>query len=117
MGKKKLQIIENTEERRAHKRMDIKQEVRYTVLSGKNSVKPTGTGKTVDMSSGGVLITTESALTEGDQVELAISWPAQLDGVLPLKLMVFGRVVRADETQAAIILERHVFKTRGAGAL
>ena len=113
MARRKPKIIENKEERRANNRMDIKQEVRYKVLNGKSSVK--GTGKTIDMSSGGLLITTDSPLTEGDQVELAISWPAQLDGVLPLKLVVFGRVVRADETQAAIILERHEFKTRGAG--
>src|SRR6185436_12498783 len=117
MSKKKSKLIENKDERRANNRMDIKQDVRYTVLSGKSSVKPTGRGKTIAMSSGGMLISTESPLTEGDQVELAISWPAQLDGVLPLKLVVQGRVVRANETQAAVILEKHEFKTRGAGAL
>jgi c-di-GMP-binding flagellar brake protein YcgR len=117
MSKKKSKLIENKDERRANNRMDIKQDVRYTVLNGKSSVKPTGRGKTIDMSSGGMLISTESPLTEGDQVELAISWPAQLDGVLPLKLVVVGHVVRANETQAAIVLEKHEFKTRGAGAL
>jgi PilZ domain len=117
MARKKSKIVENKEERRAHNRMGIKQEVRYTVLNGKSSVKHTGAGKTIDMSSAGLLISTESTLAEGDQVELAISWPVQLDGVLPLKLVVLGRVVRADETHAAIVLERHVFKTRGAGAL
>ena len=117
MAKRRFRPPENRDDRRARTRLDIRQDVRYKVFGEKNRVKDTGTGKTIDMSSGGLLISTESSLTEGDRVEVAVSWPAQLDGVLPLKLVVTGRVVRSDETQAAIALDKHVFKTRGAGAL
>jgi len=69
------------------------------------------------MSSGGVLFTTESPLPEGERVELAVSWPAQLNDVLPLKLVAMGRLIRSEESQAAIAIERYEFKTRGTNGL
>ena len=69
------------------------------------------------MSSGGILFTTTSDLKEGDQVELAIDWPARLNGTLRLKLVVSGPVVRAENNKAAIIISRYDFKTRAAGDL
>ena len=116
MPKRRARLPENSADRRARNRLDIKQDVRYKVFGDKNSVKDVGTGKTIDMSSGGLLITTDSTLTEGDRVEIAVNWPAQLNGVLPLKLVVTGRVVRSCESQAAVALDKHVFKTRGTGA-
>jgi hypothetical protein len=83
------------------------------VHRGKGS-EQVGLGKTVNMSSGGVLFTTESPLPEGDRVELAVCWPAQLNQMLPLKLVAQGLLVRSYETQAAILIERYEFKTRGS---
>ena len=80
-------------------------------------MKQTGLGKTLNMSSGGVLFTTESPLPEGERVELAVSWPAQLNDVLPLKLVAMGRLIRSEESQAAIAIERYEFKTRGTNGL
>jgi hypothetical protein len=48
---------------------------------------------------------------------LAVSWPALLDNVLPLKLIARGRLVRADGTQAAMTIEKYEFKTRGSNGL
>jgi hypothetical protein len=96
--------------------MPIMREVRYRVLGGKK-VKQTGCGKTVNMSSRGVLFTTESTLPEGEQIELAVSWPALLNGVLPLKLVAQGRLVRTEENQAAIAIEKYEFKTCGSSGL
>ena len=106
-----------TDDRRASNRLPIERDVKYRVLGGKKTVKQVGSGKTVNMSSGGVLFTTESALPEGERVELAVSWPAQLNDTLPLKLVAMGRLVRTDETQAAISIERYEFKTRGSSGL
>jgi len=97
--------------------MPIEREVRYKVLGGKKTIKQTGLGKTLNMSSGGVLFTTETPLPAGERVELAVSWPAQLNDVLPLKLVAMGRLVRAEEGQAAISVERYEFKTRGSNGL
>jgi hypothetical protein len=64
-----------------------------------------------------VLFTTESPLEQGERVELAVSWPALLDDVLPLKLVAQGRLVRIGENQAAIAIDRYEFKTLGSSGL
>ena len=92
-------------------------EVRYSVLGGKHRVKQIGSGKTLNMSGRGVLFTTESTLVEGELVELAVSWPALLNGVLPLKLVAQGRLVRIEEKRAAIVIEKYEFKTCGSSGL
>jgi hypothetical protein len=97
--------------------MPIVREVRYKVLGGKQKVKQAGSGKTLNMSGRGVLFTTESTLAEGELVELAVSWPALLNGVLPLKLVAQGRLVRTEEKRAAIAIERYEFKTYGSSGL
>ena len=103
--------------------MPIERDVRYKVLGGKKSVKQVGTGKTLNMSSGGVLFTTETTLPEGERIELGrptdrqLNPLAQLNDTLPLKLVALGRLVRTDETSAAISIERYEFKTRGSNGL
>jgi hypothetical protein len=97
--------------------MPIERDVRYKVMGGKKAIKQVGLGKTVNMSSGGVLFTTETPLPAGERVEIAVSWPAQLNDVLPLKLVAMGRLVRTGESEAAISVERYEFKTRGSNGL
>jgi hypothetical protein len=117
MSNRIMRRAEATDDRRSSNRLPIERDVRYKVLGGRKTVKQTGVGKTVNMSSGGVLFTTETALPEGERVELAVSWPAQLNDTLPLKLVAMGRLVRTDETSAAISIERYEFKTRGTNGL
>jgi hypothetical protein len=117
MSNRILRRTDTTDDRRTSNRLPIERDVRYKVLGGKKTVKQTGLGKTLNMSSGGVLFTTESPLPEGERVELAVSWPAQLNDVLPLKLVAMGRLIRAEESQAAIAIERYEFKTRGTNGL
>jgi hypothetical protein len=112
MSNRGLQPIEPATDRRVSNRLPIEREVRYKVL-GKQKVACTGSGKTVNMSSRGVLFTTESGLPEGARVEIAVSWPAQLNGATPLKLVATGVLVRSDERQAAISIQSYEFKTRG----
>ena|SRR5258708_38125637 len=106
-----------TDDRRSSNRLPIERDVRYKVLGKNSSIKQVGMGKTVNISSGGVLFTTESPLPEGERVELSVSWPAQLNDIVPLKLVAMGRLVRRDEAQAAISIERYEFKTRGSAGL
>jgi hypothetical protein len=110
--------VEPHDERRHHRRLPIDREVRYNVLpAGKRKMRAGGFGKTIDMSSGGVLFTTNTDLKAGDQVELAIDWPAKLHDTLRLKLVVFGPVVRTENEKAAITITRYIFRTRAAGDL
>jgi hypothetical protein len=109
---------EIADDRRNTHRMPIERDVRYSVLAEKRAQTPiTGMGRTLNMSSGGALFTTESALPDGVRVELAVSWPAQLNEVLPLKLVTMGRLVRTGDDQAAIAIEKYEFRTRGSNAL
>jgi len=117
MSNRILRRAEANDDRRTSNRLPIERDVRYKVLGGKKTVKQTGLGKTLNMSSGGVLFTTESPLPEGERVEVAICWPAQLNDVLPLKLVAMGRLVRAGESEAALAIERYEFKTRGTNGL
>ena len=113
MLKRALKQVEPSTDRRVSHRLPIEREVRYKVIGGKQLVRPTGLGKTLNMSSGGVLFTTESGLPEGARVELAVSWPAQLNGATPLKLVATGVLVRSEERRAAISIQSYEFKTRG----
>jgi hypothetical protein len=99
-------------ERRSSKRFPIEQEVIYKTLDHKAISPESGVGKTIDMSSGGVLFETQQRLRSGKRVEIAVSWPAQLEGGCPLKFVVVGRVVRVEDERAAITIEQHEFRTR-----
>jgi hypothetical protein len=101
-------------DRRTSNRLPIERDVRYRIVGSKNPAPLVGAGKTLNMSSAGVLFTTESVLPKNARVELAVSWPALIDNAIPIKLVALGVLVRATETQAAISIERHEFRTRGA---
>lgn len=104
------------QEKRAKRRFRIEQEVRYRLLYG-HRIAETGVGRTVNISSGGVWMTTETVLSPGLPVELSISWPALLNDVCPMKLMVYGCVVRSNERGAAVAIERYEFRTQGSRGL
>jgi len=99
-------------ERRAARRFPIEQEVLYRVLDHRVAVPESGVGRTLDISSGGVLFETEQRLRSGKRVELSVNWPALLEGACPLKFVAMGRVVRADDKRAAMHIEQYEFRTR-----
>jgi hypothetical protein len=74
-----------------------------------------GAGLSVNISSVGVLFTAEEELTVGERLEVTLDWPAPLDGTVPLRLFVFGRVVRADGRRAAMKIDHHEFRTARRG--
>jgi hypothetical protein len=104
------------DDRRGKRRFRIDQEVRYRLLYGQRLAE-TGVGRTLNMSSSGVSITTQTVLTAGLPVELSISWPALLNDVCPMKLMIYGCVVRSTEKMTAVNIERYEFRTQGSRAL
>jgi hypothetical protein len=99
-------------ERRGKRRFKIEQEVRYKLLYG-TRIAETGTGRTLNVSSNGVWFTTDRMLSPGLPVELAMNWPALLNDVCPMKLMIYGCVMRSTESAAAISIERYEFRTQG----
>jgi hypothetical protein len=103
--------IENMADRRGNSRFPVREEVRYRVLNAK-SLNLTGVGRTLDISSGGILFTTEERLPMGKLVEVAVNWPARLGGSCGLRFVVVGRIVRAEDDKAAVRIEHYEFKTR-----
>jgi hypothetical protein len=96
-------------------RFPVKEELQYRVLHAK-SLNMTGSGQTLNISSGGILFTTEDRLPMGRMVELSVNWPAKLGGSCPLKFVATGRVLRAEATRAAVRIERYEFRTRRTAA-
>lgn len=101
-------------DRRAADRLPIQQDVQYKMLNKKTG-DTEARGKTINMSSSGVLFTTDEILLPGRRVELSINWPAQLDQKCGLKLVARGRVVRFENGTAAIEILQHEFRTRRSG--
>jgi hypothetical protein len=99
-------------ERRASVRFPIQSEVRY--LLNNEAPIASGNAHTLDISSHGVLFTTEQRLTVGSIVELSIGWPAKLDETCPIHLAILGRVVRSDAGTAACTIERFQFRTQAS---
>jgi hypothetical protein len=99
-------------DRRTKRRFGIEQGLRYKLLYG-SRVSEAGNGGTVNISSSGVWFTTENVLSTGLPVELSMIWPARLNGMCPMKLMIYGCVVRSDREGAALAIERYEFRTQG----
>jgi hypothetical protein len=104
-------------DRRGTSRFPVREEVRYKVLQSSKTPPVIGCGQTLNMGSGGILFTTEERLTVGRTVEIAVNWPARLDGTCPLKFVATGKVIRAESGKAAVRLERYEFRTRAMSAV
>ena len=100
-------------ERRGKRRFRIERDARFKLLYGQHLAE-TGPARTMNISSSGVWFSTDTALPMGVPIELAISWPALLNDYCPMKLMIFGCVVRSTDTGAAINIERYEFRTQGS---
>src|SRR5580704_741444 len=92
-------VINGERERRSKRRFHIEQDVRYKMLYGQR-IAETGTGKTMNISSGGVWFTTEALLTSGMPIEISMTWPVLLNDSCPMKLMIYGCVVRSNDKSA-----------------
>ena len=97
MAKRKKQ--DEHVDRRIKRRFNIEQGLRYKLLYG-SRVAEAGNGRTLNISSSGVWFTTEGILSTGLPVELSMTWPARLNDVCPMKLMIYGCVVRSDKDGA-----------------
>jgi len=102
-------------ERRDTDRFALERELRYRTMESP-AENAGGKGRTVNMSSSGVLFTVEGILQRGHRVELAVDWPAQLNASCRLQLVALGKVVRSDENTAAIQIEKYDFRTCAATA-
>jgi hypothetical protein len=102
-----------SEERRGKYRFPMQRDLRYKLLKDGATVE-SGNGQTVDIGSGGVSFQngTGKDLPAGNFIELSISWPVLLDDTCPMRLIVFGRVVRTDGSKCACTIDKYEFRTQ-----
>ena len=103
-------------DRRTSDRFPIERELRFKVQNKKNG-EESGVGRTLNMSSTGVLFTTDQLLLPGRRVEVSISWPAQLNSRCALRLVARGRVVRFEDGRAAMEIHQYEFKTQATAPI
>ncbi len=100
-------------DRRNHARYELDLPLDYE-LSVKGRVVERGWGRTVNLSSGGMLIEIASRVAEGTSIDLRVEWPVLLGGICPMHVRVRGSVVRTGEGGTAIRARRYEFRTHGA---
>lgn len=94
-------------DRRKTQRFPIERDVRFKeFVSGAS-----GTGTTVNISSSGVLFTTDCLVMPGGPVEVSIDWPVKLNAVCPLQLVIQGQIVRTEQGQVAMQMRQYQFRT------
>ena len=64
------------------------------------------------MGSGGVLFQVERDLAEGAFIQLSVSWPVLLDDSCPMRLVIFGRVLRSGGRKCACSIDKYEFRTQ-----
>jgi c-di-GMP-binding flagellar brake protein YcgR len=98
-------------ERRRSSRFPIEREVKYKTLNQRTE-SLAGSGKTLNISSSGVLFTAEHDLPVGTRLEVSISWPAQLNDRCLLNLVARGRITRHTKGQLALQIQQYEFRTQ-----
>jgi hypothetical protein len=107
---------DNNVERRRSSRFPIEREVRYKTLSQRSEVIQ-GAGKTLNISSSGVLFTADHELPVGTRLEVSISWPAQLNEKCLLNLVARGRITRQEAGNLALQIQQYEFRTQSISSL
>jgi hypothetical protein len=102
-------------DRRSDRRYQLQLDLKWKLIR-RRRVLDSGTGQTIDLSSGGILFDAGRHLPEGLNVELSINWPVLLHSVAPMQLVVFGRIKRSNGRSAAIQSVQHEFRTAGSSS-
>ena len=103
--------MDGATDRRAAGRYSIQEDVRWSLRDRQDVLEP---GKTVNISSAGVLFDTGSFAPQGTLVDVAINWPVPTDTGAVLQLMARGRVVRFSDGRAAVQFHQTQFRRRQA---
>ena len=98
-------------ERRSKARFPVRLSVRYRTVS--NGPGLVGVGRTVNMSSCGLLIASDHTMIRaGVRLQLTVDWPLLLHGTTPLQLIVSCRVTRCLREEFAVQMDQYQFKTK-----
>jgi hypothetical protein len=99
------------DERRGKFRFPMHRELRYKLVKD-GALVQSGAGETINIGSGGVWFSVESEVAVGAFIQLSISWPVLLDQSCPMRLIVFGRVLRSGSGACACSIDKYEFRTQ-----
>ena len=99
-------------DRRSDRRYDLELDLRYTYQS--RGVTYLGSGRSRDLSGGGMLFTTDAPPPDGQDIELRVAWPFLLQNVCPLELVIRGKVLRTNERGTVVRMRDYEFRTCGS---
>lgn len=97
-------------DRRTDRRYPIALQVQYKMMR-KGKIHRVGYGRTLNISSHGVLFEIDEVLPVAGQMEVALNWPFLLQGTCGLQLIMRGRVVRTKHKTIAMKADFHEFRT------
>jgi hypothetical protein len=97
-------------DRRTDRRYELKLDLRWKLIR-RRRLLDSGSGTSVDLSSGGILFDAGRPLPLGLNIELSVAWPVLLRNTAALQLIVSGRIVRAAGNRVAIQMVQHEFRT------
>jgi len=92
-------------EQRKHQRFELRLPLEVVTNGSRSKVR----GETKNVSSAGVLFTTESQLPVGESIEYMITFPRTPGARKDVRLRCVGKVVREDTQSFAASLERYEF--------
>ena len=96
-------------DRRLTQRFPLHLDVRYRTISEGRA--RSGTGWTVNISSGGILIAAADSPTLGTLIRASVDWPILLDARVPLQIVITGKVTRSDPSGFALAAQQYRFHT------
>jgi PilZ domain len=99
----------NIAERRSKVRYPIELEVRFFASKGRS--RTYSIGRTVNISSSGLLVASAGLVHAGTDLHVMIQWPFALDGRIPLQLAAAGIVVRSSASNFAVQVRSYQFRT------
>lgn len=99
-------------ERRQHRRYALRLDVQYRFLNSRTIEGRTGSGRTLNISSHGLLFETDAPLPDRGEITLDVRWPFLLDNAHHLKFVVRGWIVRSEANATAVIFRSYEFHTR-----
>jgi hypothetical protein len=96
---------------RIRPRYKLDLELRFSYHRGRRTYL--GTGRTKNFSDKAVCFESDQELPAGVSLELCITWPAFLQGLYPLEMVVRGALVRKQNSLVVLNMEQYEFRTRG----
>jgi len=111
-----VQVESERKNRRAANRYDLDLPFDFRLFGRDQSVQE-GSGRTLNMSSHGLLVSPDLRISKGQPIELFVHLPGQLEAAVGARLVILGHVLRSSQAGAAIKIVRHGFiRVRESGS-